>query len=85
MPASTPDWLSQRGAELRESKDRHSWLVYLGKEPQYLLLAVPVQGKYGCRITQTVNGKRLDGTDVYPTVEQALAGGLEQLRKALGW
>jgi hypothetical protein len=85
MPASTPDWLSQRGAELRESKDRQSWLVYLGKEPHYLLLAVPVKGKYGCRITQTVNGKRLDGPDVYPTAEQALAGGLEQLRQALGW
>jgi hypothetical protein len=85
MPASTPEWLSQRGAELRESKDRQSWLVYLGKEPQYLLLAVPVKGQYGCRITQTVNGKRLDGPDVYPTAERALAGGLEQLRKALGW
>src|SRR5262249_32599477 len=85
MPASTPDWMSQRGAALRESKDRHSWLVYLGKEPQYLLLAVPVRGKYGCRISQTVNGKRRDGPDGCQTSDEALRGGLDQLRKALGW
>ena len=85
MAASTPDWLSQRGAALRESKDKLSWLVYLGKEPQYALMAVPARGQFACRVTQTVSGKRLDGPDVYPTAEQALAGGLEQLRKALGW
>jgi hypothetical protein len=85
MPASTPEWLSQRGVELRESKDKHSWLLYLGKEPQYLLQVVPVRGQFGCRIAQTVSGKRLDGSDVYATPEQALTGGLEQLRKALGW
>jgi hypothetical protein len=85
MAASTPEWLKQRGAELRESKDRHSWLVYLGKEPQYLLQAVPVKGQFGCRVMQTVSGKRLDGPDVYADVDKALSGGLVQLRKTLGW
>jgi len=85
MPVTTPDWMSQRGVTLRESKDRLSWLVYFGHEPQYFLQAVPVRGQFGCRITQTDNGKRLDGPDVWPGVDQALAGGLEQLRKALGW
>jgi hypothetical protein len=48
-------------------------------------MAVPVKGQYGCRITQTINGRRLDGGATYPSVEAALPGGLEELRKALGW
>ena len=85
MTATTPDWLSQRGVRLQASKDSQSWLVYLGTEPQYLLLAVPVKGQYGCRITQTINGRRLDTGATYPSVEAALSGGLDDLRKALGW
>ena len=85
MTATTPDWLTQRDVHLQASKDGLSWLVYLGKEPQYLLLAVPVKGQYGCRISQTINGRRLDGGATYPTVEAALQGGLEELRRTLGW
>jgi hypothetical protein len=85
MPATAPDWLTQRGGELKESKDGQSWLVYLSKEPQYLLLAVPTGGKVGCRITQTNNGKRYDGATTWATVPEALAGGLNVLRQALGW
>jgi hypothetical protein len=85
MTVTTPDWLSQRGVHLQASKDGLSWLVYLGKEPQYALIAVPVKGQYGCRITQTINGRRLDSGATYPTVQAALQGGLEQLRQALGW
>jgi hypothetical protein len=85
MTATTPDWLAQRGVHVQESKDGISWLIYLGKEPQYLLMAVPVKGQLGCRITQTINGRRLDGTATYPSVEAALRGGLEELRQALGW
>ncbi|HEY7155435.1 MAG TPA: hypothetical protein VH575_15845 [Gemmataceae bacterium] len=82
---TTPDWLTRRGVQLQASKDGQSWLVYLSKEPQYLLMAVPVKGQFGCRITQTINGRRLDGGATYPTVESALQGGLDELRKALGW
>jgi hypothetical protein len=82
---TTPDWLTRRGVELVSSKDGHSWLVYLGKEPQYLLRTVPVKGSLGCQITQTINGRRLDSGTTYPSVDAALNGGLEELRKTLGW
>lgn len=85
MTVTTPDWLTQRGVHLQESEDGRSWLVYLNKEPQYLLMAVPVKGQIGCRITQTINGSRLDAGATYASVEAALQGGLEELRQALGW
>jgi hypothetical protein len=83
---TTPDWLAQHGGELRASRDGRSWVVYFDGEPQYLLMAVPVKGKFGSRISQTINGRRLDkdGT-TFPTPEEAARGGLEELRKALGW
>ena len=85
MSVTTPDWLTRHGGELRPSKDGRSWLVYLGGEPQYLLLAVPAEGKFACRVSQTVNGRRLGGKNTYPTLEDAARGGLEDLRQALGW
>jgi len=85
MTVTTPDWLTRRGVHLQASKDGQSWLVYLGQEPQYLLMAVPAKGQHACRITQTINGRRLDGGATYPSVEAALNGGLDELRKALGW
>jgi hypothetical protein len=85
MTVATPDWLAQRAVRVQQSKDGRSWLIYLNEEPQYLLMAVPVKGQFGCRITQTINGRRLDGGAVYPSIEAALQGGLEELRRALGW
>jgi hypothetical protein len=85
MALTTPDWLTRRDGELRESKDGHSWVVYFAGGPQYLVIPVPVGGAFGCRVSQTVNGKRLDGSATYPTREDAGRGGLEDLRKALGW
>jgi hypothetical protein len=85
MTVTTPDWLTQRDVRLQASKDGGSWLVYLCHEPQYLLQAVPVKGQFGCRVTQTINGRRLDGGATYATIEAALQGGLEELRRALGW
>jgi hypothetical protein len=85
MTVTTPDWLVRRGVHLQKSQNGLSWLVYLGEEPEYLLMAVPVRGQFGCRITQTINGRRLDTGATYPTVEAALEGGLEELRQALGW
>lgn len=85
MSVPTPEWLTRHGGELRASADGRSWLVYLGGEPQYLLLAAPAGGKFACRVSQTNNGRRLDGTNTYPTLEDAARGGLEDLRQALGW
>ena len=68
MAVTTPDWLTQRGGELRSSKDgRFRYTVYLAGEPQYLLLPVPVGGKHACRVSQTINGRRLDGSPDLPT------------------
>jgi hypothetical protein len=82
---TTPEWAASRGGEVRVSKDGQSWLLYLGGEPQYLLLLSPAEGKYGCRVEQTNSGRRLGSGAAYPTPEAALRGGLEDLRKALGW
>ena len=54
-------------------------------QPQYMLRPIPVQGKFGSLVEQTVNGKRLESKTVYPTAEESLRGGLEDLRKNLGW
>lgn len=85
MAVMTPDWLTQRGGELRASRDGRSYAVYLSGEPQYLVVPVPAGGKFGCRVAQSVNGKRLDGPTTYPAPEDAVRGGLDDLRKALGW
>ena len=70
--------------ELARTASR-AWFVLFGDEPQYRLAPTPVVGKYGCQIEQTNNGRRLDSKDTYPTPEEAVRGGLEALRKALGW
>jgi hypothetical protein len=85
MAVATPDWLEKRGGRLLPSKDGEAVLVYVGDEPQYLLMPMPAKGKFSCRVSQTVNGKRLDGEATYPSREDAVCGGLEDLRKALGW
>jgi hypothetical protein len=85
MAVATPDWLARHDGELRPSKDGLSWIVYLGGEPQYVLRLAPAKGAFSCRIMQTINGKRLDSGAVYPSPEDAVRGGLEELRNALGW
>jgi len=34
---------------------------------------------------QTVNGRRLECSQIFSAPEEALQGGLEQLRQSLGW
>jgi hypothetical protein len=82
---TTPDWLAKRGCELRAGTEGRSWLVLLAGEPQYRLTPFPVAGKFGCQVVQTINGRRLDGKEVFATPQEAVRGGLEALRKALGW
>jgi hypothetical protein len=85
MPATTPDWLARHGGELRPRTPPNTWAVFLAGEPQYLLAVVPVAGKHGCKVTQSNNGRRLDAGASHATPEEALGGGLEDLRKTLGW
>ncbi len=82
---TTPDWLTQRGGDLKLGSDGRTWYFLLGGQPQYSLVAVPVDGKFGCAIRQTINGTRIASAGVYATAEEAIRGGLEDLRKALGW
>ena len=82
---TTPDWMSQRGGELKQSRDQRSWSVYFNGEPLYLVMPLPAKGTFSCRVSQTNNGKRLDSGATYPTWEEAGKGGIEELRKALGW
>ena len=82
---TNPDWLAQHGGEARPSTDGRSMTVYLSGQPQYLLVLAPTVGKYGCKVAQSNNGKRLDGGAAFPSPDAAFQGGLEDLRKALGW
>jgi hypothetical protein len=85
MALTAPDWLTRRGGTLRVHPDGYSWWVLIDDQPQYMLRPIPVQGKFGCLVEETVNGKRLESKAVYAMAEEALRGGLEDLRKSLGW
>jgi hypothetical protein len=85
MALTTPDWLQRHGGELRATSLAQTWVVLLGGEAQYRLVTVPADGKHACQVTQTVNGRRLDSGATFATVDEALQGGLEDLRKSLGW
>jgi hypothetical protein len=85
LGVTTPDWLAKRGGVLQPSTKRGTWLVLLDNSPQYRLVPIPAGSQHGCEVTQTVNGRRLEGTGTYPSLDDALRGGLEDLRKALGW
>jgi hypothetical protein len=85
MAASATEWLVKRGGSLQPGPYGQAWFVMLQGAPQYKLEPVPVAGKYGCAISQTINGKRIDSSARADTAEGALQAGLEDLRKALGW
>ena len=82
---TAPDWLVQRGGDLKLASDGRTWYFLVGGQPQYSLVAVPVGGRYGCAIRQTINGKRIESKGVYAAADAAIGGGLDDLRKALGW
>jgi hypothetical protein len=85
MAVTAPDWLTRHDCTLRPQVEGRSWMVLFDGEPQYLLVAVPAAGKYNCQVLQTVNGKHLGSSATYSTVDDAIRGGLEDLRKVLGW
>jgi hypothetical protein len=85
MTTPNPDWLTIRGGELHRGPNDSSWLVLLNGSMAYQAVVTPAKGKFACAVTQTNNGKRLDKGADFPTADAALAGGLADLRDALGW
>ena len=41
---TAPEWLTQRGGDLKLASDGRTWYFLLGGQPQYSLTAVPVAG-----------------------------------------
>jgi hypothetical protein len=82
---NAPEWLTKRGGMLRQHVDGQSWVVVLNGSPLYSVTPTPVGGKHSCRVVQSNNGKRLDCPTTFATRDEALQGGLEVLRHALGW
>jgi hypothetical protein len=85
MPMTAPDWLTRHQGSLRPTPDGLSWAVLLNNQPQYRLSPRPAAGRYSCEVLQTVNDKHLGSNALYASAEEALRGGLEDLRKVLGW
>jgi hypothetical protein len=83
---TVPDWLQTRGGALKAGVRPETTFVVLEGTPQYKLEVRPAAGTFACAVSNTVNGKRLDDPKAtYADAPGALAGGLEQLRTALGW
>jgi hypothetical protein len=85
MSFSAPEWLVKHGGEIQTAAQGAGCMIYFDGQPQYFVLLRPAAGKFGCEVTQTVNGKRLESGATYATADEAVHGGLEDLRKALGW
>lgn len=85
MSAKAPQWLTQRNGDLFPANDGRGWLVFVNQEALYLLTPAPAAGQFACQVMQTNNGKRLDSGKTFPSNAEALAGGLEDLRRVLGW
>lgn len=84
IPA-TPDWLTLHDGTLSGGLLPDTLFIAVAGRPEYRLDARPAKNQFVCSVTQTVNGKRLDDKDGYPTADAALVGGLDQLRAKLGW
>lgn len=82
---TTPDWLANRVGGIIPGLNERTWLVTLNGHPMYKLVAVPAKGKFTCAITQTNNGKRIDRGLEYASWNEALQGGLNELKERLGW
>lgn len=85
MTLTAPEWLTKRGGQLRPASDGQCWVVVFDGQPQYRLRPFPAAGKHGCEVEQMNNGKRLKPGSTCPSSDDALRGGLEELRKTLGW
>jgi hypothetical protein len=80
-----PEWLTRHDGTLRHGSDGRTWFVYFDGEPHYKLVPSPADGRHTCQILQTANGRRLDKGTIFSTGDEAVHGGLEELRVYLGW
>ena len=85
MALESPEWLTRRGGSLKLGSDGTTWFVMLNDQPQFALTVVPVGGKFGSAIKQTNNGHRIQSAGTQASEDEAIAGGLEDLRRSLGW
>jgi hypothetical protein len=85
MSLTPPAWLVERGGILKLASDNVTWFVLVGGQPNYSLSPIPVQGKIGCAIRQTINGRRIPSSATFATEAEAIRNGLEDLRAELGW
>jgi len=85
MAVTPPDWLTRHDGSRQGSPAGHAWQVYLDGAPLVRLVPPPAAGRFSCAVTQTENGKRIDKGATFPTADDALRGGLEDLRTYLGW
>lgn len=82
---NAPEWLAQRNGTLRRAVNGHSWVVLFDDQPQYIVTPVPVEGKHGSDVVQSNSGRRVATKGTFATEDEAIRGGLEDLRAALGW
>jgi hypothetical protein len=85
MTLTPPGWLAQHGSSLKLGSDGSTLFLLMAEQPNYSLKPVPVQGRFGCAIRQTNNGRPIPSGSTFPTREEALQSGLEDLGKELGW
>ena len=85
MSVATPDWLTRHAGALRSGVDGNSCVVLFANLPQYNVIPKPAVGQFACEVIQTINGKPLECPGTFATRAEALQGGLEVLRQALGW
>jgi hypothetical protein len=85
MAVTTPEWLAKHNGSIQECPDGNSWAVIFDNQPQYVLRPYPAGGRYSCDVMQSINGRHVGSGAIYDSADQALAGGLEDLRKILGW
>ena len=82
---NTPDWLTQHGGSLTLGSDKKTWYVVFSGKPQYALEPLPAKNQFNCMVRQTINGQRIASETIFPNGDDALRGGLEDLRQSLGW
>jgi hypothetical protein len=85
MAVTAPEWLTRRSGSLKLASDRRTWYVLLSGEPQYTVVERPVAGRFGAFVKHANSGKPIESTSTAASPEEAVAAGLEDLRKALGW
>lgn len=85
MTVKVPDWLTRHDGVLKPGVDGNSCVVLFANLPQYTVVPQPADGQFACEVLQTINGKLLECPGTFAGREEAIHGGLEALRQALGW